>query len=89
MTTDDETDRAIRAALNEIPADPAQLSARVLSRLAAPARPGLLARLAAPLPLAGGSLAALTCAVLLGYTLTPGADDLFTTLALGGITGGY
>ena len=89
MTTDEETDRALKAALEEIPADATRLSARVLTQLSEPARPTLLARLAAPLPLAGTSLAALACAAVLGYTLTPGADDLFTTIALGGMTGGF
>ncbi|SIN86521.1 hypothetical protein [Vannielia litorea] len=88
--TDDETDRALRDALAEIPADPASLSARVLTRLAEPAaRPALAARLLRPLPLAGTGLAALACAGFLGYTLTPGGHDVFTALALGGLAGGF
>ncbi|QDC09282.1 hypothetical protein FHY55_08525 [Oceanicola sp. D3] len=87
--TDDEIDQRVESLLQATPADPATLSARVLSRLAAPPRPSRLARLTAPLPLAGGSLAALACALVLGYTLAPTGDDILTILALGGLTGGF
>ncbi len=87
---DQEIDCRVKSALDDIPADAAALSARILTHLAdTPRRPTLLDRLAAPLPLAGGSIAMLGGAVALGYMLTPPGDDIFTTLALGGLTGGF
>lgn len=72
---DEEIDRRLRELASSLPADPARLSARVLTRIAQPPHPGPLARIGRLLVEPGG-LAALTgasvmTAVAVGYAVLP------------------